>query len=132
MKMTRKRKSEATAGCSNIKEEPKPFTLVFPVTFHEIASVIQSGDSNKLKEMIETKRITDINMEERFDPFRNLLSTACGAGSIECVKVLLDNNIDMTDLIKITTILKSVCLRGDTIMLKLLLERGLELDDDLI
>ena len=130
--MTRKRKSEATANESDSKPEPKPFALVFPITFHEIASVIQSGDSNKLKELIETKRITGINTEERLHPFRNLLSTACGAGSIECVKVLLDNNIDMTDLIKITTILKSVCLRGDTIMLKLLLERGLELDDDLI
>ena len=130
--MTRKRKSEVIVNESVNTEEPKPFTLAFPVTFHEVASVIQSADSNKLKEMIETKRITDINMEERFHPFRNLLIAACDAGSIECVKVLLDNDIDMTDLIQITTILRSICLRGDTIMLKLLLKRGLEIDDDLI
>ena len=106
--------------------------MSFPLTFNEVATIIYNRDSSKLKEMIETNRITDINMFDE-DRWKSLLMVACESGDINCVEVLLDKSsiiINQERLEHLT--LLSACHSGNVDILKLMLARGLEINDALI
>ena len=66
------------------------------------------------------------------DQTQSLLMTACKAGDIDCVKSLFKNNSISNYLFHNFSLLRSICIRGDNEMLKYILDRGLEIDDDLI
>ena len=49
-----------------------------PLSFDEVSSIIQSGDSVKLNEVIKERRIDDINTIDRYTyQGQTLLSIAC-------------------------------------------------------
>ena len=81
--------------------------------------------------MIEANRITDVNMFDE-EQSNSLLMVACESGDVTCVEMLLDNNSVTSNIRQNLSIMKSICRRGDTAILKLLLERGLTLDDHLL
>ena len=112
---------------------------IIPLTFDEVAAVIQSGDSDKLREVIDEGRVSDINMQQnKHSP--SLLMVACRGGSIECARVLLDHNanINFTSLANnnyqtvYDSVLRSACLSGNVNMLNLLIEHNVTIDDSLI
>ena len=106
--------------------------MSFPLSFDEVATIVYNRDNEKLKEMIEEKRIIDINMFGE-DPWKSLLRVACESGDIKCVELLLNNssiNINQERLEHLT--LLSACHSGNVDILKLMLARGLEINDALI
>ena len=100
--------------------------------FHEIRSIITSGDSAKLKEIIKEGRIDDINMtSSNFSPVESLLSFACQSGFIDCAEVLLENGADVNfcDYKNNNPVLESSVLSGSADIIKLLITRGIIYDD---
>ena len=111
----------------------KKSTEVGFMTFNEVETIIQSRDSKKLKEVIEDGRVSDINMCS--DDFRrsSLLMIACKSGFIGCARVLLDHiaNINYRNYYD-DSVLKSACLSRNLDMFRLLLERGITINDKVI
>ena len=106
--------------------------MLNPLSFNEVEAILQSHDSEKLKEMIETNRITDINMCDE-DRWKSLLMTACVYGDIKCVEVLLDNSAIIINQERLEHYpLLCACRCGNIDILKLMLARGLEINDALI
>ena len=113
-------------------DEEVESTEIKPMSFDEVAAVIQSGDSKKLGEIIETGRVNDINMKSRDQfqcPALSLLMVACESGFIECVRVLLDHNANINYQTFHRTVLKSTCLSGNPAILRLIIERGYIITD---
>ena len=118
-------------------------TRITPITFDEVAAIIQSGNSEKLKELIESGRITDINMNN--DDNESLLMIACKSGFIECAIVLIDNHAninyqncdhntpgDISFGVFSDSVLISACLSGNVNMLRVIVERGVTFNDGII
>ena len=98
------------------------------MAFDEIAAIIQSRDSEKLKEVIREGRIDDINMVGG-NNYTSLLMIACRGGFIECAKVLLDHNANINYQTKKASVLKSACMSGNVDMLRFLIERNIKITD---
>ena len=101
---------------------------LMPLTFDEVETIIKSGDSKKLREVIETGRVSDVNMRNT-ENLRSLLMFACINGLIKCAKVLLDHKADINYRICSDTVLKCACLSGNLDMLALVLDRGAHISD---
>ena len=114
----------------------KKLTKITPITFDEVAAIIQSGDSEKLRESIESGRVSDINMNDISNGHVSLLMVACKSGFIECARVLIDNNADINYLnndhnisnmgyrVFSDSVLISACLSGNIDVLKLIIACG--------
>ena len=123
--MSRKRQIESTEG-SSTHVASKKTVKVMPMTFDEIAAIIQSGDSEKLKELIEEGRVIYINMRSSHD---SLLMVACENGSIECARVLLDRRANINYTNYSGSVLKSACLSGKSNMLRFIIEQSVTMND---
>lgn len=98
------------------------------MAFDEIAAIIQSRDSEKLKEVIREGRVDDISMVGG-NNYTSLLMIACRCGFIECAKVLLDHNANINYQTKKASVLKSACMSGNVDMLRFLIERNIKITD---
>ena len=129
--MTEKRQLEAT-DYSSIVETSKKSNTSLLMPFDEVAVIIESGDSEKLKEIIESGRMIDINMNVCSKENESLLMIACKSGFIECARVLIDHNADIGYSTRNGSVLKSACLSENIDMLKFIIERGAAVTDDII
>ena len=101
------------------------------MTFDEIAAIIKSANSEKLREIIEAGRVSDINKQNN-DKNQSLLSLACKCGSLECARVLLDHNADANYTCSRAysdSVLKSACISGNPDIVRLVVERGFVVHD---
>ena len=98
------------------------------LSFDEVASIIQRGDSHKLQEIIDAQQISDINALGG-DPQRNFLTLAYKAGSIECAAVILaylpEENAFYNNL-------HSACLSENIEMVRYVIDKGVEINDQVI
>ena len=102
-----------------------------PLTFDEIVSIIQSGDSQKLKEIIESGKVKDINMIGAST--ETLLMVACKSGFVECARVLIDNHANINYIANVVgSVLRSACLSGNMDMVRFLIEQGVVINDQVI
>ena len=69
----------------------------FPITFNEVKSIIQSGDYQRLKGIIESGRISDINMIDDDDEGISLLHLACCSGNIDMVTLIIERGSAISD-----------------------------------
>ena len=101
-------------------------------TFDEIAAIIQSGESEKLRKIIEDGGVSDINMVGNTNNTNagTFLTIACESGFTDCARVLLDHKANIN--IVPTSVLKNACLSGNTDMLRFIIERGVPLNDTVI
>ena len=120
-------------------EASKKPSEVEHLTFYEVVAIIQSGDSEQLREVIEAGRVSDINMLETMHSFNyytrsSLLMVACKAGFMECARVLLDHNADINYIAYVDhdSALKSACFSGSLDILNLIIERGVVFTDTII
>ena len=128
--MTKKRQLEVTDSSSIVEASEKSNTSVL-MTFDEVAVIIESGDSEKLKEIIECGRMIDINMNVSSKENDSLLMISCKSGFIECARVLIDLNADIDYSTRNGSVLKSACLSENIDMLKFIIERGAAVTDDI-
>ena len=123
---------ESKESTSNTEASQK-FAEIKPMTFDEVAAVIRSRDSKKLKEVIDEGRVSDINMKN--ENLQSLLMVACRivlCATIECVRVLLDHNADIHYQTDSDSVLKCACLGRHGDVLSLIIERGVTLSDSII
>ena len=73
-----------------------------PMSFNEVKSIIQSGDYLKLKEIIESGRIKDINMKEDRNKGISLLHLACFSGNIDMVRLIIESGFIISDRVLLT------------------------------
>lgn len=102
------------------------------MSFDEVAAIIQSGDSKKLRAIIKGGRVSDINMLGGNRHSTSLLMVACTCGSIECARVLLDHDANINFHTKSMSVLKSACISGNVDILILLIEFGVIVNDNII
>lgn len=96
------------------------------MTFYEVAAIIQSDNSEQLKDVIKEGRVNDIYMP-------SFLIQACRDGFVECARVLLDYNVNINCRRKFwESVLKSACRSGNVDMLNLIIERGVTFNDSII
>ena len=127
--MTKKRHIESSS-VSNPTDASKKSIKLNPVTFDEVAVIIQSGDSEKLKELIEAGRVNDVNI---LKGHKSLLMIACKSGFVECAKVLLDHNADINHrTYHHDSVLKCACLSGNIDIARFIIERGAAINDEVI
>ena len=122
--MSRKRQNESDLGDNVNKKSAK----IKQLSFDQIASIIKHGDSKKLKEVIESKQILDINARCGYSPSQTLLNIAFEAGSIECATVLLNNNANIND----DAILTQTCRSGNMDMIRFVIDRGFLINDTIL
>ena len=128
--MTKKRQTNSIDVSSTINASKKSANGQL-MTFDEIAAIIQSTNSEKLREIIEAGRVRDINKQNN-DKNQTLLSLACKCGSLECARVLLDHNADANyrcSRVYSDSVLKSACLSGSPDVIRLVVERGAVVHD---
>ena len=101
------------------------------LTFDEVVLVIQSDNSAKLNELINEKRIVDMNMRD-LQRTKTLLMATCQIGSISCAKVLIRNNADINGHVGENTALKCACLSGNIKMLQFVIEHGFVINDSVL
>ena len=79
--------------------------------FTELKSIIQSGDIEKLREVIENAREIILTQSES----NLLLTLACKSGLLESVKLLLDNRYADINYLSLNSesVLKSACISGN-------------------
>ena len=127
--MTKKR--QIALAESSTTNRAKKMVKPQPLTFDEIVSIIQSGDSQKLKEIIESGKVKDINMTS--NGHETLLMVACQSGFVECARVLLDNQANINYIANfVGSVLRSACLSGNMDIVKFLIDRGVVINDQLI
>ena len=93
---------------------------------------IKYSNISYLKKLIKRENIKYINetlLHKACD--KTILMLACEEGNIESVKVLLDNNADPNALFKGSG-LYYACLSGNLDLVKYLISRGIEVDDEII
>lgn len=122
---------ESKESTSN-DEAIKKSTEINSMTFDEVSAIIRSHNSEKLREVIEAGRVGDINMKN--DNSQSLLMVACRIryDSMDCVKVLLDYNADISYRTDTESVLKCACLSRNVDMLNLTIERGVLINDSII
>ena len=120
--------SETNDGTSEISSE------INSISFDEVTAIVQSGDSDKLREVIEIGRVSGINIRCNRYIRSCWLMMACRGGFIECAKVLLEHNADVNyrTYDGRESVLKSACLRGNTTILNLIIERGIRFTDNIL
>ena len=128
--MTKKRQIESNK-LSTADEACKRAIIVKPMTFNEVAAIIQSGDSDKLNEVIEAGRVSDINMKCD-NGMKSFLMVACKKGFIECTRVLLDYNADINYRSYNESVLRSACLSGSVDMIRFVIDRGIIINDGIL
>ena len=127
--MAEKRQVESTE--SGIGDESnKKHTKLSPMIFDEVAAIIRSGDSEKLKKIIEAGRVNNINMRSSCYTGFSLLMVACESGFLECARVLLDHNAVIRA--NSTIVLKSACLSGNADLVRFIIERGHTMNDSIV
>ena len=129
-KMTKKRQIELRESSTTDRAGKKSAKLI-PMTFDEVAAIIGSGNIEKLKEIIETGRLNDINISNGMHGV-SLLMIACEIGSIECARVLLDRNADINFSTYSGSVLKSACISGNLDVLTFIIENGVTINDNII
>ena len=97
--------------------------------FDEVASIIEKGDSNELRCVLESGRFDDINESKDTRSGPTLLMIACMSGFIDCVKILLDHNADINSTNNYSNILSCACFSGDAEMVRFIIASGLEIND---
>ena len=110
----------------------KNLVEALPLSFYDITSIIKSGDSVKLDELIKEGIINDINMPNNVTyPSQNLLSVACKCGFVDCAEVLLNNgaNVNYRDRHNDNIVLESALGSCSLDMIKLVMRRGVAVDD---
>ena len=93
---------------------------------------IKYSNISYLKKIIKMENIK--NIDEALlhkDCDKTILMLACEEGNLESVKVLLDNNADPNALFKGSG-LYYACLSGNLDLIKYMLIRGIEIDDEII
>ena len=125
--MTRKRQIESNELSSTKKPAKQK-----PITFDEVAEIIQTGDSDKLREIIESGAVSDINMHQNHGFGSTILMVACEGGFIECARVLLHHNADINYISYDGSVLKSACLSRDSNMLEFIVKHGAVLNDSIL
>ena len=113
-------------------EASKVSTEIKPMTFDEVAAIMQSGNSEKLKEVIESGRVSDVDMKNEHLHSLLMVAYRIRYNSIGCVKVLLDHNADINYTYQTHSVLRSACLSGNLDMLNLIIERGVIINDNII
>ena len=114
---------ESKESTSN-NEASKQTAEIKLMTFDEIAAIIESGDSDKLKEVIEAGRVGDINTKNENSQSLLMVAYRILYRSIECVKILLDHNADINYQTDYGSVLKCAFLNKNVDMLNLMIERG--------
>ena len=109
--------------------------------FNEVASIIKNCNSIELRNIFENGLFTEVNSRQIIQYVNEtfsingptLLMIACKAGSIDCVKVLLDYGADLNyGNVKDLSVLCYACLSESVEMLRFVIESGLELSDKAI
>ena len=130
--MSRKRKSEEASSTNDASSKlHKSETKAKPIlSIGQAATLIRRGEIDKLKEIIEEGRILNINQSISRYSAQTLLAVACEADSLECVKLLVENNaiINYEDEAQ-NDLLESIIRGANLNILTYLLERGLITDD---
>ena len=128
----------------NVTESDAKRYKVAPLSFEEVKEIIEKDDGTKLLEVINEGLLLDINMKGECllyphkQHHRKYLATLLGLalirGSIECVKVLLDNGADTSCKLvdSYTSVLECACHSSSVGLVKLLIERGITFDDQAI
>ena len=128
--MTKKRQIESKE-CSLTAKASKKSAKLKPMTFDEVAAIIKIGDSKKLKDVIQSGRVSNMNMRCGASS-QSLLIVACRSGFIDCAGVLLDHNADINYRTDSELLLRSACLSGNIDMLSFVIVRGVTINDSLI
>ena len=129
--MSRKRKSEEVSSTNETssKSQNSGSTAKANVSIAKAAVLIRRGEMETLKEIIDQGRILDINLSISRYSDQTLLTISCEAGSLECVKLLVENNATINTELTQDELLASIIDGANIDILKYLLERGLALDD---
>ena len=99
--------------------------------FDRVASVIEKGDISQLRRVLETGLFENIN--ERRNPHgQNFLTIACKSGNLDCLKVLLESQTNITYFNYEYSVLRCACRNGGVDMVRYVIARGLELSDKVI
>ena len=101
------------------------------LTFDEVASIIERGDSDELRRVLETGRFDDIH-ERKGLYGQTLLMIACKSGFIDCVKVLIDHNVDLNHPDQHDSLLSCACFSWSVDMVRFIITSGLEINDEAI
>ena len=132
--MTKKRNIDSSES-STANVANKKSVKLQPMTFDEVSAIIKSGDSEKLKELIDAGSVRNTTaMRNREAYGHSLLLMACQSGFIECARVLLDHHADINYTYigyETPTVfaLQSACLSGNIDMVRFIISRGFEVSD---
>ena len=95
----------------------------------DVASIIEKGDSNELRRILETGQFDDINDRKDARSGQTLLMIACKSGFIDCVKVLLDCNAELNNPDQSGSILSCACESGSVDMVRFIIASGFKISD---
>lgn len=113
---------------------------VVEMTFDDVAEIVSRGESQKLQQLIDQGRISDINgihdtinIRNAVTSFKNLVMVACEAGAFDCVKILSKHgaNINSQNEVGDSTLL-CACRSGNTDLLRFLINEGVEINDNVL
>ena len=105
------------------------------VALNKIKIAIKSENTAELDQLLKLIKKNNIAYVNAIFPQLNdktILMIACEAGSIQCIKVLLDNNADLNKAKNGNSTLLSACISDNLELLNYLISRGLATDDYLI
>ena len=111
--------------------EEKHDEELIKLKFDEVASIIEKGDSDELRRVLERGQFTDIN-ERKGLYGQTLLMIACKSGFIDCVKVLLDYKASLNRGYEVGEILRCACHSGSVEMVRFIIASGLSVCDEAI
>lgn len=129
--MTEKRHIDELDYELNGEEKAKSLKFT-PLTVNEVEEIIRNGDYRKLTEIIKNGRMKNISHHSSIEsytdqiPIQSLLTIACTARSIDCLKVLLENCADAS------RISDSNCDNDNIDMVKLLAKSGFSITTSLL
>ena len=99
--------------------------------FDEVEPIIESGDSDLLRTVLETGLFNDINKPKSLHG-PTLLMIACQTGFIDCVKVLLEYTTDINYLNQNDSVLSYACRSGSVEMVHFIIASGFEINDEIL
>ena len=99
--------------------------------FDEVESILERGDSNQLRTLLETGQFNDINKPKSLHG-PTLLMIACKTGSIDCVKILLEYKADIRYRNYFDSVLSSACSSGNVNVVRFVIASGFEINDEII
>lgn len=98
--MSEKRKSDASRQNDSNKSHKSNDSEVTKKRFISIRKAalwVQQNEIKKLKEIIDKGRILNINQPIALYTSRTLLAFACEMGSLDCVRLLVENNAEINN-----------------------------------